>query len=263
MSRIVAGRFQTLPDAEHAVHELVRAQCSEDDIDLFYTSAPGQHGVFPVGGDEDADPAAKGAERSTLKGAAIGAGLGLLAGSLAGPLGAAAGAAVGGYTGSLAGTMKGLGENTEGDARHAAGVMVAVNVPGHAREREVADILSRNGAAPVEALEGEWRDGVWTDFNPVSAPGEAPARAAPAEPATPQAVYRVFPGGHGHWNVFEGDLGKLLSEFAGREEAIDYAASLARMKSLAVVEIYRAGGVLESSRVFNKSDYSRSLSDEA
>jgi hypothetical protein len=255
MSRIVAGRFETLPDAEHAVRDLMGARCSEDDIDLFYTAAPGQHGALAVGGDEHADPAAKGAEHSTMKGAAIGAGIGLVAGALAGPVGAAAGAAVGGYTGSLAGTMKGLGEKNPGEPRRAAGVMVAVNVARDLHEDEIAEILARNGAAPVEAREGEWSRGAWTDFDPVHGPAAQPSseRTAGTE-RTPQAVYRVFPGGHGRWNVFEGDLGKLLAEFDGREEAIDYAASLARMKNLAAIEIYRAGGVLESSRVFNNRD---------
>jgi hypothetical protein len=260
MSRIVAGKFQTLPDAQHAVTEL-RAQLAEEDIDLFYTGAPGQHGAFPIGGDEHADPSAQGAERSTLKGAAIGAGLGLLAGAVAGPLGAAAGAAVGGYTGSLAGTMKGLGETAGGEDRHGAGVMVAVNVAGNHREKEISDILARNGASPVEAVDGEWGRNGWADFNPVTSPASPPANAQSriADTTMPQAVYRVFPGGHGHWNVFEGDLGKLLSEFNDRDEAIDYAASLARMKSVAVVETYRAGGVLESSRVFNNHDRKESV----
>jgi len=263
MTRIVAGRFETLPQAEHAVGELKLAHWAEDDIDLFFTAAPGQHGVYPVGGDEDADPEARGAEHATLKGAAIGAGIGLLAGSLVGPLGAAAGAAVGGYTGSLAGTLKGLGRGNAEERRRPAGVIVAVNVGDPTLEHDALEILERCGAAPVEAKDGEWHGGAWTDFDPVSppAPGHNGGSERRPEGELPQAVYRVFPGGHGHWNVFEGDLGKLLSEFDGRDEALDYAASLAQTKEVAVVEVYRAGGVLESSRVFKNADrFTRSLS---
>jgi hypothetical protein len=252
MARIVSGRFDTLAAAEAAVAELNRTGCPAGNINLFFNPPPGQHGEFPIGGDEDADPEARGAEKRTLKGAAIGAGIGVLAGSLAGPLGAVAGAAVGGYTGSLAGTLSGLGNGGREQRRRESGVMVAVNAD-CAPENSIVDILKHAGANPVESLEGEWRQGEWADFDPV----EPPQESAPPHQGfgqRPQAVYRVVPGGPGKWNVFEGDLGKLLSEFPERQEALDYAASLARMKSLAVVEIYRAGGILESSRVYSETD---------
>jgi hypothetical protein len=115
--------------------------------------------------------------------------------------------------------------------------------------------LRESGADPVEALDGEWRRGEWSDFDPVEPPHEAAgADSARGVPDRPQVVYRVFPGGHGQWNVFEGHQDKLLSEFPERQEALDYAASLASMKRLAVVEVYRAGGVLESSRVYSSND---------
>jgi len=248
MARIVAGRFETEPTAEQAVRELRGVRCGERDINVFFNPAPGQHGSFRTGGDEHADAEARGAARHTVKGVALGAGLGLLAGSIAGgPLGATAGAAVGGYAGSLAGTLHGLGKEGRQQRRWPAGVMVAVNLDGGASEPEVLRILRDSGAEPVQVVDGEWGDGQWRDFNPVSA-------AQPGASARAQVVYRIFPGGYGKWNVFEGDLDRLLSEFYGRQEAVDYATSLARTKKLAVVEIYRAGGVLESSRVFSHSE---------
>jgi len=237
-----------MPLAEAAVRALLRARCSEQDINVFFNPAPGQHGASAIGGDEPADPESRGAASSTAKGAAIGAGLGLLAGSFGGPLAAAAGAAVGGYTGSLVGTLSGLGTAGKRQRRWPAGVMVAVNVGSVAPEPDVRRILGQAGAKPIQSLEGEWRRGEWRDFDPVSAPQQS---GSPRN--FPEIVYRIFPAGYGKWNVFEGDLGKLLSEFPDRQEAVDYATSLARTKKLAVVEIYRAGGVLESSRVYSAS----------
>jgi hypothetical protein len=65
-----------------------------------------------------------------------------------------------------------------------------------------------------------------------------------------EILYRITPAGRGRWNVFEGGAGKLLSDFPTRDEAINYATALAATKQRAVVEIYRAGGELESSRAF-------------
>lgn len=265
MSTIISARFDTLQHAEAVVRELNRAGLAAEEINLFFSPAPGQHGAYPIGGDEHADPQARGAEHRTLVGAAIGAGVGVLAGAVAGPLGAVAGAAVGGYTGSLAGTMSGLGEHEDAEARRPAGIVVAVDARRDGVEHQALSILRQAGADPVETTDGEWHLGEWADFDPVAPPtpatsgeGAAPGRATEGATATetgrPEVVYRVSPGGGERWNVFEGDLGKLLSEFPSREEALEYAASLARMKTLAVVEVYRAGGMLESSRVFSSRD---------
>jgi hypothetical protein len=257
MTRIVSGRFDTLAKAEQAVSELNAAGCRAEEVNLFFNPPPGQHGVFPIGGDEHADPEAKGAERKALTGAAIGAGIGGLAGAVAGPVGAIAGAAVGGYTGSLAGTLSGLGNEGESERRPSSGVVVAVRADRAIGKDGAMRILRQAGADPVECIDGQWRGGEWTDFDPVAPSHDAAQDAGASGRASfdrPQIVYRVFPGGHGKWNVFEGDLGKLLSEFPGRQEALDYAESLARMKELAVVELYRAGGVLESSRVYSNAD---------
>lgn len=67
----------------------------------------------------------------------------------------------------------------------------------------------------------------------------------------PETLYRIVPGGHGQWHVFEGGAGKLLSGFSTRDQAINCATALAGNKPRAVVEIYRADGELESSRAFH------------
>ncbi len=244
-----------MPMAQQAVSRLREAHCGERDIEVFFNSPPGQHAAIATGGDEHADPGARGVAGHTATGAVAGAGLGLVAGSLAGgPLGAAAGAAVGGYTGALAGTLRKLGTRSDHE-RWPSGVMVAVNLEGGAAQTEVLRILRAWGGDPVQCVEGEWREGGWRDFNPVSAPQSVndASQDAPAANSGSHVVYRIFPGGYGKWNVFEGDMGKLLSEFPDRQEALDYATSLARTKANAVVEIYRAGGVLESSRAYSRA----------
>lgn len=259
MTPIVSGHFDTVAQAEAAVSELHRAGLNAEEINLFFNGPPGQHGAFPLGGDEHADPEARGAEHSTMLGTAIGAGIGVVAGAIAGPIGAAAGAAVGGYAGSLAGTMAGLGREGEDERRRPAGVIVAVDARREGMEARSMELLRQAHAERVEVTEGEWRQGEWADFDPVAPPqSRQPAvnrsGAASGRADRPEVVYRVSPGGAGRWNVFEGDLGKLLSEFPQRDEALEYAASLARMKPLAVVETYRAGGVLDSSRVYSSDD---------
>ncbi len=176
MASIIAGTFNTLIQAEAAVRALLQEDCERNNISTFFSGPPGQHGTFPVGGDEDADPQAEGAQTSALKGVGIGVGVGGLLGSAGGPLGIVAGAAVGAYIGSLAGALGGVGQNVEekpddpAALRRPGGVMVAVNIEGQASEQHVANILRDNGASAVERANGEWHDGEWADFDPVSPP---------------------------------------------------------------------------------------------
>src|SRR5262245_42657663 len=106
MSRIIAGIFEASPQADAAVRALRNAGFPEQSVSTYHNNAPGQHGLLPVGGDEDADPEAKGAEKGAATGALIGAAAGAGIGAVvAGPLGAVAGAGVGAYTGAFGGAM--------------------------------------------------------------------------------------------------------------------------------------------------------------
>jgi hypothetical protein len=130
--------------------------------------------------------------------------------------------------------------------RRPAGVVVAVNLASPGAVAEIERILREDGALLVEKAEGDWRAGDWQDFDPVATPHEADDDVDEHS----EILYRIAPGGRGRWNVFEGGAGKLLSDFSTRDEAINYATALASTKQRAVVEIYRAGGELESSRAF-------------
>ena len=62
MERIIAARFQTVADAD-AVASLM-SYVDATDICIFHNNPPGQHGVLPMGGDEDEDPSAAGAGKT-------------------------------------------------------------------------------------------------------------------------------------------------------------------------------------------------------
>ena len=172
MEHIIAGRFETKAIADAAASAL-REYVGIGDICIFHNNPPGQHDAFPVGGDEDDDPGAEGAD-SSAAGTAVAAGLAAGAvGALAGPVVAIAAAAVGAYSGSLVGAMSGLGEH-EGEpgiaGRRHGGVMLSVRIAAAGGEQRVIDTLRREGAVDIERAEGAWLDGDWTDFDPVAAP---------------------------------------------------------------------------------------------
>jgi len=171
MDQIIAGRFQTKGQAD-AVAALIEQYADASDICIFHNNPPGQHDVFAAGGDENEDPGAKGADKSAA-GAAVAAGLAAGAiGALGGPVVALASAGVGAYLGSLAGAVEGLGGDRSplGPERRPGGVMLSVRIVDPVNEHRVIAILRAQGAADIEEAQGVWRDGDWTDFNPVAAP---------------------------------------------------------------------------------------------
>jgi hypothetical protein len=171
MDRIIAGRFQTKGAAD-AVAALMAKYIDATDICIFHNNPPGQHDRFPVGGDEDEDPGAEGAENSSV-GSAIAGGLaGGAIGALGGPAVAIAAAAVGAYSGSLVGAMHALGDNDRPGApdRRPGGIILSVRINRPLNEKLVVDTLRAEGAVDIEEAQGEWRDGDWVDFDPVAAP---------------------------------------------------------------------------------------------
>jgi hypothetical protein len=172
MERIIAGRFKTKSDADVAA--LLIAQFADRrDICIFHNNPPGQHDQLEVGGDEHADPGAKGAGGSAA-GTAVAAGLAAGAvGALGGPIVAVAAAATGAYLGSLAGGLGGLGDaggRPHASDRRPAGVILSVRIANPSNQKRVIDSLRTQGAADIEKADGVWSDGDWKDFNPVAAP---------------------------------------------------------------------------------------------
>jgi hypothetical protein len=172
MERIIAGRFQTKDDADAAA-ALIGKFVASSDICIFHNNPPGQHDVLGTGGDENADPGAKGAGRSAAT-TALAAGLTAGAvGSLAGPAAAVASAGVGAYLGALAGAMDELSDSNQKPRkpeRRPGGVMLSVRIAEPANEERVIDTLRAQAAADIEEADGEWRNGNWVDFDPVAVP---------------------------------------------------------------------------------------------
>ena len=172
MEPIIAGRFKTKSDADAAA-ALMASYVDTADICIFHNNPPGQHDAFAVGGDEDEDPGAKDADKSAA-GTAVAAGLAAGAvGALGGPVVALAAAATGAYVGSMAGAMAGLGPDDgkpRAPERRPGGVILSVRIATPSNEKRVIAALRAQGAADIEQAQGEWRDGDWTDFDPVARP---------------------------------------------------------------------------------------------
>jgi len=181
MANILAAAFDDWETADEALKSLQAAGFEASHMNHFYLNAPGQHGQFPIGGDQDADREASGAHKGALVGAAIGGVAGLvvglaaapLAGAIAAPAAVAGGTAVGAYTGSLAGAAGSLGDQKSAAERpesRPAGVVVALYAPTESERARGTAIFRQHHARAIEEADGRWEDGTWQDFDPVSIP---------------------------------------------------------------------------------------------
>jgi hypothetical protein len=176
MAQILVAQFDDFDAAHAAAADLRSLGIAQGDVEIYHLNAPGQHGEFPIGGDEDADRGARKGDEGQVTGAAIGGAAGLAVGALAipvvGPVAAAAGLAVGAYTGSLHGAVNTLGEDAPAQhiAPRPAGVRLAVNTLSPAHREHVLATFKRHEARSIEEADGTWREGSWVDFDPVSPP---------------------------------------------------------------------------------------------
>ena len=182
MKNIVAAHFEDFAHAEAALADLDVNGIAAKDANQVVLGAPGRHDRFPIGGDEDADPAAESGEVGAAGGAALGGAAGAVSGALLGPLGAIAGAAVGAYTGSLAGALESMGDEHDRQTPPArpAGVMLMVHVDTPDAREIALEAFRRHDARAIEQLQGQWIAGASDDFNPVSTPDwiQSPLHAA-------------------------------------------------------------------------------------
>ena len=181
MTDIVAGRLDQQAEAQAAVDRLLQHGFGRGDVSSFFVNPPGQHARYPIGGDRGASPGAKGAGRGAIIGAVIGAVLGLVFGIAAvhayGYASAIAGAVAGAYLGMLAGALARLQDRPawgRGSPEvRPSGIMVAAHTPTPSSREEAVRTLRSSGAVDVEAAEGDWEDGQWTDFDPTMPPSPA------------------------------------------------------------------------------------------
>jgi len=181
VSLIVAARFDSFPEAEQAGRNLFAAGFAQEDVSIFFVNPAGQHDLYPLGGDQAADPASRKTKHGALAGAALLGLAGAVIGSIVWLYAAGSVLAlliavgVGAYIGSLGGALLA----TRSAARayrpghstgiRRAGVLTAVHVTA-ATEAAAARVLRDCGGKDVEKAEGRWRDGDWVDFDPVTPP---------------------------------------------------------------------------------------------
>ena len=174
MATIIAGRFLQQDDVQQAIIAVESAGFTSDRITSFYVNPPGQHDMYPVGGDRDESPGAEDSDKGSAvgigAGGAVGATVGAFATPVMGPVGAVTGGLVGAHLGSLMGSLSKTDE--AGDipvARH-SGMLVAVAVNNPEEERRAIDTLLAAGGNDLERATGQIVNGDWTDFDPLSSP---------------------------------------------------------------------------------------------
>jgi hypothetical protein len=194
MANIVAAQFDDINVVDAALSSLSEAGFAPTSVDTYFLNAAGQHARYPIGGDQDVDPEAHGAEKGALAGAALGgaagAALGLVAAPVAGHAAAAGAIAAGVYAGSLAGAVHSLGKGhaaPDPPLNRPAGVVVAVYAPTSLEQKRAASIFGRYRAHAIEEADGTWKNGTWQDFDPVSIPNW---RKAPVDDAREAPVSR-------------------------------------------------------------------------
>ena len=177
MAKLIVARFQEQDETAAAVAALESAGFVTATISSFYVTTPGQHDMFPMGGDSEASPGAKDAGEGAAAGAGagglVGGAVGVLGMPIGGPATVVGGALIGSYIGSLVGSfseMKEKGE-TEADGEQQrrvrkAGMLVAVVASEESMQELAINVLQKSGGNDLELAEGHIEGGDWTDFDP-------------------------------------------------------------------------------------------------
>ena len=177
MSKLIVARFQEQNETAAAVSALDSAGFVASTISSFYVTTPGQHDMFPLGGDSEASRGAKDAGEGAAAGAGAGGLVGGAVGALGIPIGGPAavvgGALLGSYIGSLVGSFSGMKEKGESEAEgekqrpiRKAGMLVAVAAADESMQALATSVLRKFGGHDLELAEGHIEGGDWTDFDP-------------------------------------------------------------------------------------------------
>lgn len=179
MAKLVVGRFDNIDDVQRVLDALPRAGFARAEFGTFYSTPPGQHQLYPIGGDAYSDEGARGAGQGAAAGAAVGGAAGLAVGAVAaaalpfaGIAAALAAAGIGAYTGSLMGALARTrtpdedAATTEHPVEQPGGPRVAVNVDRPETEPIAIAVLERHGAKEISRAEGVWHERAWLDYDP-------------------------------------------------------------------------------------------------
>lgn len=174
MATIIIGRFAQQDQVEEAIAALQDAGAPAAQITAFYVNPPGQHDLYPVGGDRDESPGAEDVDKGSAAGIGAGGVAGAAAGAITapatGPLGAIAGGLVGAHIGSLIGSLSQTDEDKDMPPIRQSGMLVAVTVTDADEEQRAIATLRELGGTCLERAQGQIVDGDWVDFDPLSTP---------------------------------------------------------------------------------------------
>ena len=184
MTTIIAGNFQEAEQSLRAVAGLEEAGFTVEQIATFFVNPPGQHNLYPIGGDEDKSPgtenAGEGSAVSAVVGGAVGLPVGLATLPVLGPAAALAGAGVGAYTGSFVGALGAIDDENNpattavhAEVRHRkpirkSGMLVAVSAISSVQQDTAIRVMRQFRASDLERAEGNIVASDWTDFSPMT-----------------------------------------------------------------------------------------------
>ncbi|APD11127.1 hypothetical protein UC34_03420 [Pandoraea vervacti] len=193
MAMIVAGRFTTCDQANLVASRLYDRAFRPSDVSVFFLNPTGQHAKFPIGGDVDADAAARPAGKGAAQGVIAGGAFGLALGALLFVtvwrfwLVPVVGMMAGAYLGAFLGALQRMRSRERVSAREAgmrdAGVMLATHVSESTADTAIA-VLRDAGAAEIEQADGVWEAGEWRDFDPVKRAHDLPEERTSSAEAT-------------------------------------------------------------------------------
>lgn len=174
MATIIAGRFLQQDEVQQAIIAVQSAGFVSGRLSSFYVNPPGQHDMYPVGGDRDESPGAEDSDKGSAAGmgagGAVGAAVGAVATPVMGPVGAITGALVGAHVGSLMGSLSQTDDAEDIPVARRSGMLVAVAVDNPEEEQRAIDALLAAGGNDLERATGQIMDGDWIDFDPLSSP---------------------------------------------------------------------------------------------
>lgn len=157
MATIIAGRLQLQHEAEETIEKLIQAGFAPEKTTSFYLNPPGQHAVYPIGGDRYQSPNTEELTGSTTFSEALTE-----------------------VTEAVIGANQHkppekADSGTDSDNAHQfrlrrAGMLVAVELNNPSDREQAVALLTQFGAENIEQAEGKIIENEWVDFDPLSEP---------------------------------------------------------------------------------------------
>jgi hypothetical protein len=152
MATIIAASLQLQNQTEDAIEQLILAGFAPEKVTSFFINPPGQHALYPIGGDRYESP---GTTENIDKNTKLGTAFVEMTEAVIGVPHENAPADV-------------VTTHANSAPLHRAGMLVAVEVIDKANQEKAIAVLQRLGAKNMEEAEGEIVNGEWIDFDPLS-----------------------------------------------------------------------------------------------